>query len=97
MSLLPICAKIFGCLSYSSLFEFFIENDLVSFNQSGFKPGDFCITHEIYKPFDVGYEVRGVFLDVSKAIDNVCHNGLIVNLIYQKLLIKFGTMDLFIN
>ena len=26
-------------------------------------------THEIYKSFDDGYEVRGVFLDISKAFD----------------------------
>ena len=37
------------------LFSFFIENDLISQNQSGFKPGESCInqllsiTHEIYK------------------------------------------------
>ena len=25
------------------MFQFFIENELISFNQSGFKPGDSCI------------------------------------------------------
>ena len=29
---------------------------------------------------DEGYEVRGVFLDISKAFDKVCHEGLIFNL-----------------
>ena len=33
--------------------------------------------YNIYKSFDDGYEVRGVFLDISKAFDKVCHNGLI--------------------
>ena len=86
VSLLPICGKIFERLIYNSLFEFFIANELISFNQSGFKPGDSCInqllsiTHEIYKSFDDGYEVRGVFLDVSKAFDKVWHNGLIYKL-----------------
>ena len=42
VSLLPICGKIFERLIYHSLFEYFIENDLVSPNQSGFKPGDSC-------------------------------------------------------
>ena len=37
-------------------------------------------THEIYKSFDDGYEVRGVFLDISKAFDKVWHNGLIYKL-----------------
>ena len=51
-----------------------ITNHLISTNQSGFKPGDSCInqllsiTHGIYASFDEGYEVRGVFLDISKAL-----------------------------
>ena len=85
MSLLSISSTIFERLIYS-LFEFFIANKLISSNQSGFKPGDSCInqllsiTHEIYKSFDDGYEVRGVFVDISKAFDKVWHNGLIYKL-----------------
>ena len=65
---------------------FFQENNLISPNQSGFKPGDSCtnlllsITHEIYKSFDNGFEVRGVFLDISKAFDKVWHKGLLYKL-----------------
>ena len=50
--------------------KFFTENNLISQNQSGFKPGDSCtnqllsITHQIYKSFDDGHEVRSVFLDM---------------------------------
>ena len=86
MSLLLICGKSFERLIYNSLFEFFIVNELISFNQSGFKPGGSCInqllsiTHEVYKSFDDGSEVRGVFLDISKAFDKVWHNGLIYKL-----------------
>ena len=84
------------------MFNFFIANKLISSNQSGFKPGDSCInqllsiTHEIYKSFDVGLEVRSVFLDISKAFDKVWHysiifkltqNGIMVNLL--KLLQDF--------
>ena len=49
----------------------------------GFKPDDSCIdqllaiTHEIYKSLDDGFEVRNVFLDISKAVDKVWHEGLI--------------------
>ena len=63
------------------MFRFLIENNLISSNQSGFKPGDSCInqllsiTHEIYKSFDDGFEVRGVFLDISKAFDKVWHKA----------------------
>ena len=55
ISLLPICGKIFEKLIFNEMFKFFIENKLISPNQSGFKPGDSCInqpltiTHEMYK------------------------------------------------
>ena len=68
------------------MFKVFIENKLISPNQSGFKPGDSCInqllaiTHEIYKSFDEGFEVRGVFLDISKAFNKVWHEGLVFKL-----------------
>ena len=63
--------------------SFFIENNLISSNQSGFKQGDSCInqllsiTHDIYQSLDQGYELRGVFLDISKAFNKVWHKGLI--------------------
>ena len=68
------------------MFKFFIETELISPNQSAFKPGYSCInqllaiTQEIYKSFDDGFEVRGVFLDISKAFDKVWHEGLIFKL-----------------
>ena len=86
ISLLPVCGKIFEKLIFNEMFKFFIENDLISPNQSGFKPGDSCINqllsiiHDIYKSFDCGYEVRGVFLDISKAFDKVWHDGIIFKL-----------------
>ena len=54
ISLLPICSKIFERLIYNELFTFFTDNNLISPNESGFRPGDSCvnqliaITHEIY-------------------------------------------------
>ena len=68
------------------MFEFFTEYNLISDNQSGFKSGDSCvnqllsITHEIYLSFDDNLEVRGVFLDISKAFDKVWRKGLIYKL-----------------
>ena len=35
------------------------------------------ITHDIYQSLVQAYEVRGVFLDISKAFDKVLHKGLI--------------------
>ena len=43
VSLLPICGKIFERLLYNRLYEYFIENELISSNQSCFKPGGSCI------------------------------------------------------
>ena len=86
ISLLPICGKVFERLIYNAMFDFFLVNNLISPNQSGFKPGDSCtnqllaITHEIYRSFDEGFDVRGVFLDISKAFDKVWHQGLLFKL-----------------
>ena len=78
ISLLPTCSKIFERLIYNEMFTFFTENNLISPNQLGFGPGDSfvnklpAITHKIYKSFDEGFKVTGVFLDISKAFDKVC-------------------------
>ena len=83
--MLPICRKIFERLIFSKMFRFFLEKKLIIPHQSGFKPVDSCIiqllsiTHEIYKSFDDGFEVRSVFLDISKAFDKVWHDGLSSN------------------
>ena len=61
-------------------------NNLISLNQSRFRLGDsfvnqlLAITHEIYKSFDEGFEVRAVFLDISNAFDKVWHEGLLLKL-----------------
>ena len=88
VSLLPICSKIFEKIIFNSLFEYLEDNKLLNCNQSGFRSGDSCvhqllsITHEIYKSFDANpsLEVRGVFLDISKAFDRVWHVGLLYKL-----------------
>ena len=86
ISLLLIFGKNFEIIIYNNIFEYLTTNKLISDNQSGFKPGDSCIdqllsiTHEIYHSLDNGLEVRGVFLDISKAFDKVWHEGLILKL-----------------
>ena len=86
ISVLPICSKIFKRLIFHEMFGFFIENNLISQHQSGFKPGDSCInqllsiTHEIYQLLDEAFDVRSVFLDISKAFDKVWHDGIIFKL-----------------
>ena len=68
------------------MFSFFLADNLLASKQSGFRPGGSCInqllpvTHEIYSSFDDGFEVRSVFLDISKAFDKVWHEGIIFKL-----------------
>ena len=78
----PVCGNILEQIIYNKMFEFFSENELISHNQSGFRPGDscinqlLCITHHIYQSLDDGLETRGVFLDIFKAFDKVWHESL---------------------
>ena len=73
---------------FKSLFEYFDEHKLLSEHQSGFTANDSCINpllstfHDIYTAFnaDPTLEVRGVFLDMTKAFDKVWHEGLIYKL-----------------
>ena len=88
ISLLPIFSKVFERLVINALFNFFLQNKLFTPCQSGFIPGDSCvsqllsITHEIYKSFDCSppTDMRGTFLDISKGFDKVWHEGLIFKL-----------------
>ena len=88
ISLLPILGKIFERLIYKDLFNHFYCNNLFTKNQSGFMPGDSCIfqllsiVHEINSSLDCNptIDVRGVFLDISKAFDKVWHEGLLFKL-----------------
>ena len=82
----PVCGKGFEWLLYNNMFSFFSKNDLILLKQSGFRPVNSCtnqllsIVHEILSAFDDGHEVRGVFLDISKAFDTVWHEGLLFKL-----------------
>ena len=75
-------------ITFNSLFNYFLENKLITECQSDFLPGDFCIsqllsiTHEIYKSFDCNssVDVRGTFSDISKAFGKVWYDGLIYKL-----------------
>ena len=59
---------------------------LMSQNQSGFKRGDSCInqlisiTQKTLNSLDECLEVRGAFLNTSKAFDKVWHEGLLYKL-----------------
>ena len=68
------------------MFEFFVENKLISSSQSDFKPGDSCInqllsiTHERYSSFHESLEARSVLIEISKAFEKVWHDDVIFKL-----------------
>ena len=88
ISLLPICGKIFEKIIFNNLYNYFNTNNLITKNQSGFRPGDsttnqlLYLINEIHEAFEHpnSLEVRAVFLDISKAFDKVWHDGLIFKL-----------------
>ena len=86
VSLFPICGKIFERIIFNEIFIYFSATKLTFKNQSGFQPGDSCINqllsiaYDICTSFDNGLEVRSDFLDITKAFDNVWHEGLIFKL-----------------
>ena len=88
ISLLPICGKLFEKIIFNNLYSYLQANNLITKNQSGFRPGDsttnqlLYLVNEIHQAFEnpKSLEVRAVFLDISKAFDKVWHNGFIFKL-----------------
>ena len=73
-------------LHYKHIYNFLLENRIISSNQSGFTPGDSAInqllyiTNEFGKALDDGKKVRAVFCDIGKAFHRVWHNGFLTKL-----------------
>ena len=73
---------------FNPIFNFIDTRNMLSVYQSGFRFGNSCvhqvisIVHDIYNAFDANpsLEVRGVFLDISKAFNMVWHKGLLYKL-----------------
>ncbi len=86
ISLLSCTSKVLEKAVNEQLNAYLRDNKLLSDKQSGFTQGDSTvnrlidITNRILKTLDGGSEVRGVFLDISKAFDKVWHSGLIFKL-----------------
>ena len=88
VSLSFICSKIFEKLIFDSISDFIDKNKVFNNNQSGLTPSDSCIhqliaiTHKVFRAFDANswLEVRGVFLDLSKAFERVWHDSLLYKL-----------------
>ena len=83
ISLLPIFAKVFERILFIHIYEHLTTNNLITKNQSGFRPNDsvsnqlLYLVHQIHSSLDMNLDVRYVFLDMSKAFDKVWHQGLL--------------------
>ena len=85
ISMLPVCGKFFEKLIFDEIYNHLVKNDLLTPNRSRFRPSHstinqlLSITHCIYTAFEEfpSREMRAVFLDISKAFDKVCHEGLL--------------------
>ena len=86
ISLLPIFSKIFEKIIFQKLYHHLVTNNLITTNQSGFRPNDtvtnqlISLVESIHSSLDIKFEVRSVYLDMSKAFDKVWHEGLIFKL-----------------
>ena len=88
ISLLPICGKVFERIVFKHLYNYLVSNNLITNNQSGFRPQDSTVNqlinliNDIHKSFDnrKSLETRTVFIGISKAFDKVWHKGLIFEL-----------------
>ena len=64
------------------------DNELLSPNQSGFRPGGstvnelIAVTHQIHVAFEEypSRKTRAVFIDISKAFENIWHDGFLYKL-----------------
>ena len=79
VSLLLIYSKVFEKIVFDPIFEFMIENNLLSCTWSVFKPRDSCvnqfisIAHSVFSASDENppLEGCGAFLDLSMTLDRV--------------------------
>ena len=99
VSLLSCVSKILERIVFKHVFNYLRDNQLISSDQSGFKPGDSTtnqlsfLYHTFCKALDEKKDVHIIFFDIRKAFDRVYHKGLIYKLrkigIYGNLLVWF--------
>ena len=86
ISLLSNLDKALERLVFKYLYNHFLDNNILTSLQSGFRPGDSTVNQLTYlydtfcHALDSGKEIRVVFCDISKAFDRVWHSELIYKL-----------------
>ena len=86
ISLLSCMSKVVERQVYNELYNFCMENRLLSEKNSGFKKKVgtidqlISLTNKIYQGLDNEEEIAMIFLDLSKAYDRVWHAGLLYKL-----------------
>ena len=86
ISLLSTIGKILEKIVHKYVFNFFLDNEVITTLQSGFIPGDSTVNQLVdvnntfCKALDEGKEIRAIFCDISKAFDRVWHRGLLFKL-----------------
>ena len=86
ISTLPIFSKIFEKLIYSRLYDYLIAKNVLYEKQFGFRKNhstshaiNYSIKH-IADKIEQKKHVIGIFLDLSKAFDTICHSKLLTKL-----------------
>ena len=86
ISLLPNLGKILERLVFKHLYKYCIDNNLLTWRNSGYKPLDSTVNqlillcHRIYEALEKGQDICFVSLDASSAFNRVWHKGLIFKL-----------------
>ena len=86
ISLLSCTSKCFEYCVFIHLYRYCIDNNLLSWRNSGYKHMDSTVfqlisfVHNVYLNLDKGNYITTIFLDISKAFDKVWHAGLLYKL-----------------
>lgn len=84
ISILPCLSKVFGKIVFKHIYEYLTHNNLLSQNQSGYRPGHstqvqlLYLTHDLYSNIDSNNNFTAIFLDISKYFDRIWHKGLLM-------------------
>ena len=89
ISLLPIFAKVFEKIMFINLYNHLTGNNLITVNQSGFRPHDSITNQLIFLVHEIFWKFQSYLMKVVKWDQFF--------LICQKLLIKCGTRVLYLN